>query len=731
MARAGSKTNARRAEALRRSDPNLERESSKYENPLPSREFILDVMEQAGQPLTPESLAETLAIKPEEDEAFSRRLQAMARAGQILINRRGVLCVAEKLDLVAGMVQGHPEGYGFFIADDDSEDMFLAPSEMVKVMHGDRIMARRVGVDRRGRIEGSVVEVIEHRTAEVVGRYIVEHGIGKVAPSDRRIAHDVLVPQEARAHAKAGQIVVVRLVQQPTRYGPPIGHVIEVLGDATDPGMEIEIAVRKHQMPHVFSAEAESRAEAVALPVAKRDLAGRVDLRDLPLVTIDGETARDFDDAVYCDPQGKGFKLYVAIADVSHYVRPGDALDLEAADRGNSVYFPRRVIPMLPEALSNGICSLNPGVDRLCMVCEMDLGPRGDVVRYAFHSAVMHSKARLTYNEVWAALSDPASEAATRLTPVLPHLRALEKLFRVLVKARARRGAIDFETIETQMEFGDDGKIRDIHRVERNDAHRIIEECMLAANVCASDFLQSHEHPALYRVHEGPTVEKLTRLREFLAEFGLPLGGGDKPKAQDYAKLLAMVKGRPDAELLQTVMLRSLQQAQYSPEPKGHFGLAYESYTHFTSPIRRYPDLVVHRAIRSVLSGKKLGGGDLVALGKHCSQTERRADEASRDVESWLKCYYMRDRVGEVFDGTVSGVASFGIFVALDAVYVEGMVHVSELGDDYFQFDAARHQMLGERTAKRYRLGDRLRVKLVRVDLERARLDFVPVGGKG
>jgi ribonuclease R len=382
MARAGSKTNARRAEALRRSDPNLERESAKYENPLPSREFILDVMEQAGQPLTPETLAETLAIKPEEDEAFSRRLQAMARAGQILVNRRGVLCVAEKLDLVAGTVQGHPEGYGFFIADDDSEDMFLAPGEMSKVMHGDRIMARRVGVDRRGRIEGSVVEVIEHRTTEVVGRYIVEHGIGKVAPSDRRIAHDVLVPQEARAHAKAGQIVVVRLVQQPTRYGPPIGHVIEVLGDATDPGMEIEIAVRKHQMPHVFGAEAESRAEAVAVPVAKRDLAGRVDLRDLPLVTIDGETARDFDDAVYCEPQGKGFKLYVAIADVSHYVRPGDALDVEAADRGNSVYFPRRVIPMLPEALSNGICSLNPGVDRLCMVCEMDLGPRGDVVRY-------------------------------------------------------------------------------------------------------------------------------------------------------------------------------------------------------------------------------------------------------------------------------------------------------------------------------------------------------------
>jgi ribonuclease R len=490
--------------------------------------------------------------------------------------------------------------------------------------------------------------------------------------------------------------------------------------------MEIEIAVRKHQMPHEFAEEVERLAARIPAKVLKKDLKGRRDLRELPLVTIDGETARDFDDAVYCERQGKGFKLYVAIADVSHYVRPGDALDLEARERGNSVYFPRRVIPMLPEALSNGICSLNQGVERLCMCCEMDITARGDVARYEFYPAVMFSHGRLTYNEVWAALTEPGSESANKLEPLLPQLQALEALFRVLVKARARRGAIDFETIETQMDFDDQGKIRAIRRVERNDAHRIIEECMLAANVCASDFLQSHHHPALYRVHEGPTEEKLERLREFLAEFGMQLGGGDEPRAKDYAKLLASIQGRPDVELLQTVMLRSLQQAVYSPEPLGHFGLAYESYTHFTSPIRRYPDLVVHRAIRAVLAGETLGGLDLAALGTHCSMTERRADEATRDVVAWLKCYYMRDRVGESFDGTVSGVASFGVFVALDSVYVEGMVHVSELGDDYYQFDATRHQMLGERTGQRFRLGDRLRVKLVRVDMERSRLDFIP-----
>ena len=712
--------------ALRASDPHLERERATYQDPLPSREFILQVMAAEGAPLQQEDLVERLAISDDEVEFFARRLQAMARAGQIIVNRRRALCIAEKLDLVAGTVQGHPDGFGFLIRDDNQPDMFLSQGEMSKVLHGDRVMVRPGGIDRRGRIEGEVVEVLERANTTIVGTYRVEHGIGRIEPADRRLHHDMLIPADARGEAQNGQIVMAEIVQQPGRHSPPIARVVQVLGNATDPGMEIEIALRKHKLPHTFPPEVEAEAARIPVRVAARDVKGRRDLREVPLVTIDGETARDFDDAVHCEVLPKGFRLHVAIADVSHYVAVGSALDREAKERGNSVYFPRRVIPMLPEALSNGICSINQGVDRLCMVCEMEIDPRGEITRYEFYPAVMHSHARLTYNEVWDALSDADSDAAQRLAPVLPQLEALNQLFNVLLKARAKRGAIDFETVETRMIFDDRGKIERIERTSRNDAHRIIEECMLAANVCASALLQGHSQPALYRVHEGPTPEKLERLQEFLREFGLQLEGGDEPHASDYAKLLAGIKTRPDAELLQTVMLRSLQQAQYRPEALGHFGLAYESYTHFTSPIRRYPDLVIHRAIRAVLAGDKKSMGDLAEIGKHCSMTERRADDATREVEAWLKCFYMQDRVNEVFDGTISGVTGFGVFVALDSVYVEGLVHISELGTDYFHFDAAKHHLLGERTGQRYRLGDRLSVKLVRVDMESSRLDFVP-----
>lgn len=714
--------------SLRELDPHLEREQRKYENPLPSREYVLQLLEEAGAPLMPAALMSQLDIAPWEEEPFTRRLSAMERAGQLLINRRGALCVAEKLDLLPGTVQGHRDGFGFFIRDDGEPDLFLSPGEMRSVMHGDRAMARISGIDRRGRSEGQIVEVLERAQNELVGRFKIEHGISGLVPSDQRVAIEVLIPTEARAGAVAGQIVVVEIVQHPSRHAPAIGHVKEILGAEGGPGMEIEIALRKHQLPNEFPAEVIAEAERVAKPVAKKDIRGRKDLRELPLVTIDGETARDFDDAVYCEPQGKGFKLYVAIADVSHYVKTGGALDTEALARGNSVYFPRRVIPMLPEALSNDVCSLNPRVDRPCMCCEMDISVRGEIARYEFYPAAMFSQARLTYTQVWEALSLPKGVDDV-LRPLVPQLESLYQLYKILAKAREKRGAIDFETVETRMVFNNQGKIENILRVERNDAHRIIEECMLAANVCASHFLEENEQPALYRVHAGPTPEKLERLRGFLAEFGLQLGGGDDPQAKDYAKLLSKVKDRPDAELLQTVMLRSLQQAQYAPESKGHFGLAYETYTHFTSPIRRYPDLVIHRAIRATL-GQDVGRvRDLAELGRHCSMTERRADDATRDVEAWLKCFYMQDRVGEVFDGTISGVAGFGVFVALDAVYVEGMVHISELGADYYQYDPGKHQLLGERTAKRFRLGDRMKVKLVRVDLDSSRLDFVPATG--
>jgi ribonuclease R len=707
---------------LRLSDPHLERERARYENPLPSREWILTVLEREGVPVPQPRLETLLDIAPAEQEAFDRRLNAMERAGQVMRNRRGAICLAAKLDLIRGRVQGHPDGYGFLIPDDGSPDLFLNPSEMSRVLHGDRALVRESGVDRRGRREGSIVEVLERAHRRVVGRLHEEHGIALLVPEDKRISQDILVPREALAGAQAGQVAVVEIIQQPDHHIKPVGRVVEVLGGYADPGMEVEIALRKHDLPYEFSVAVRSAADKLPNAVRKQDLGGRRDLRELPLVTIDGETARDFDDAVFCRPEGKGFRLWVAIADVSHYVAHGGALDLDARERGNSVYFPRRVIPMLPEELSNGLCSLNPDVDRLCVACEMSIGPRGEIKQYEFYPAVMHSHARLTYTAVAAALGDDPGAVAPDL---LPHLRELYKLFHVLVKARKQRGAIDFETVETRMDFDEQGKIRRIVPVERNDAHRLIEECMLAANVCASDILQAHEHPALYRIHEGPTPEKLADLREFLREFGLHLGGGDEPHAKDYARLLEQIRGRPDYQLLQTVLLRSLQQAVYSPENVGHFGLAYEAYTHFTSPIRRYPDLLVHRAIKAVLANESYQPGDWSELGVHCSQTERRADEATRDVEAWLKCYYMRERINETFSATISGVAGFGIFVALDEVYVEGMVHVSELGNDYYHFDASLHQLIGERTRRRFRLGDRVQVRLVRADLETTRLDFV------
>ena len=706
-------------------DPHAKREAANYENPLPSREFILDVMVGEGAPISEERLWGLLEIRKSEHEIFGRRLAAMERDGQIIRNRKGALCIAEKINLIPGKVQGHPDGFGFLIPDKGGEDLFLSPKEMAQVLHGDRVMVRQAGVDRRGRPEGKIVEVLERTNKRLVGRLIRERGVVLVSAEDRRINQDILIPPGKDMKAQAGQVVMVELIEQPSAYAQAIGKVVEILGNYADPGMEIEIALRKHQLPYEFLPAAVKQADAYPRLVQKRDWEGRVDLRELPLVTIDGETARDFDDAVYCEPQGKGWRLVVAIADVSFYVKPGEPLDQDAFERGNSVYFPRRVIPMLPEALSNGLCSLNPDVERLCMVCDMQIDGAGNIKRYKFYPSVMRSKARMTYTKVYDMIVNPQGETAKEYTWLLPHVQHLNTLFEILLKAREKRGAIEFETIETLMIFNENGKIDRIVPSARNDAHRLIEECMLAANVCASDFLKEHGHPALYRIHEGPTLEKLEKLRGFMAEFGFALGGGDTPHAKDYGKLLSLIKGRPDEQLLQTVLLRSMQQAVYSPDNVGHFGLAYESYTHFTSPIRRYPDLLIHRAIKAVLEGKKYKAGDWHALGMHCSLTERRADDATRDVETWLKCFYMQDKVGESFNGTVAGVTSFGLFVALDEVYVEGLLHVTELGNDYFNFDNMRHEMAGERTGVRYRLGDRLRVKVARVDMESSKIDFV------
>ncbi|MCW5593657.1 MAG: ribonuclease R [Burkholderiales bacterium] len=692
--------------------------------------MILEVLDREGVPLSEDRLASLLGIESHEREGFGRRLGAMEREGQVMRNRRGAILVADKAGLVKGRVIGHADGFGFLKPEDGSEDLFLAAKQMHKALHGDVVLARVTGLDRRGRREGSIVEVLERANSRIVGRLFVEQGVMFIAAEDKRISQDFLVPPDGAKGARHGQVVVAEIIQQPTKESEPIARVVEILGNYADPGMEIEIALRKHDLPHVFSNDSEKQAAKYGDKVLAKDLKGRKDLRDLPFVTIDGETAKDFDDAVCAVPLAKGWKLWVAIADVSHYVRPGDALDRDSQERGNSVYFPRRVIPMLPEALSNELCSLKPKVDRLTMVCEMEVSTSGTVRHYQFYPAVIHSHARLTYTRVAALLEgrEPEPPIEKKLHPSIETLYAV---FKALLGARAKRGAIDFDSVETQMIFDEHGKIERIVRVERNDAHRLIEECMLAANVCASDFLIANGQPTLYRIHEGPTPEKLEALRSMLKDFGLTLGGGDEPHAKDYAALLNRIKDQPYAGLLQTVMLRSLRQAVYSPENVGHFGLAYEGYTHFTSPIRRYPDLLVHRAIKAVLSGKTYDAGDWNALGVHCSETERRADDATRDVETWLKCYFMQDHVGDEFEGTVSGVTGFGLFVTLDELFIDGLVHISDLGSDYFQFDQQRHLLRGERTGVRYQLGARVKVRVVRVDIETAKIDFVLVDSAG
>jgi ribonuclease R len=722
-----SKTKAR---DFNYTDPFAAREAQKYERPIPSRELILAVLKEQGIPLRLEELAPLLGVCEDEDiESLHRRLKAMERDGQILRNRRDRYCQINQKDLITGRVLGHPDGFGFLRPDEGGDDLFIPPAEMRMLMHDDRAVASVRGVDRRGRREATVIEVLERNTAHLVGRLFQERGIASVSADNKHITHDILIPEEGIGEARHGQIVVVEIFEYPTRRREPIGRIVEVLGDHLAPGMEIEVAIRAHDLPNVWPEELEQEIASLTREVPEEAKDGRIDLRKLALVTIDGDDARDFDDAVYCEPTPKGWRLYVAIADVSHYVRPGTALDREAQKRGTSVYFPERVIPMLPEILSNGLCSINPEEDRLCMVCEMLLNAEGKTLRSKFYPAVMRSHARLTYDEVAKILVDRDKKLREKRKPLLSHLENLHTVFRLLHKAREERGAMDFDSQESKIVFGADRKIENIVPVHRNDAHRLIEECMLAANTAAAKFLGKAKIPHLLRIHDGPSAEKLADLRTFLGEVGLRLGGEEKPTPKDYFVLLQQIAGRKDKHLIQTVLLRSLSQAVYSPEKKGHFGLALETYTHFTSPIRRYPDLLIHRGIKYAIEGRPpeafgYSHTHMAQFGEHCSAAERRADDATRDVVAWLKCEFMQSRLGEEFDGLITAVTSFGFFVELKEIFVEGLVHISNLDRDYFHYDPIGHRLQGERSGVVYRLGDTVRVKVARVDLDERKLDF-------
>ena len=713
---------------LREKDPFLKREKQRYEHPLPSREWIIELLEQKGVPSKIEVLARELSITEEEYEFFERRLKAMARDGQVLINRRGAVCAADKLDLVKCRVEAHKDGFGFAVPLTPTKDgdFVLYERQMRGIMHGDIVTVRPAGIDRKGRREGTVLDIVERAQSKVVGRFYMDRGVAILEAEDKRLNQSIVLEPDSVAHFKpeSGQVIVGEIETYPEQNRPAVAKIIEVLGDYADSGMEIEIAVRKHHLPHQFSEACAKAAKKIPDRVRKSDLKGRVDLRDLPLVTIDGETARDFDDAVFAEKIGRNYRLVVAIADVSHYVRPDDAIDTDAQERSTSVYFPRRVIPMLPENLSNGICSLNPDVERLCMVCDMVITYAGNIKEYRFYPAVMRSHARLTYNQVWDWISDDLDH------PHKAQIDTLYKLFKILQKKRFERGAVEFESVETQMLFDDNGKIEKIVPVVRNDAHKLIEECMLAANVCAAEFLIKNKHTALFRNHLGPTPEKLATLREQLGLLGLQLGGGDNPTPKDYAALAEQFKGRPDAELLQVMMLRSMQQAVYEPHCDGHFGLAYEAYAHFTSPIRRYPDLTVHRAIKAVLNQQTYTPSkSWQALGVHTSFCERRADDASRDVENWLKTYYMRDKVGEIFEGKISGMTNFGLFVTLDGIHIDGLVHISDLGEDYFNFRPEIMAIEGERSGIRFNMGDKVSVRVARADLDTSKIDLTLISG--
>ncbi|EKM28252.1 MULTISPECIES: ribonuclease R [Vibrio] len=723
-------------------DPFADRESKNYENPIPSREFILEFLEEAGVPMNRNDLFEALKLEGEEHyEGLRRRLRAMERDGQLVFTRRQCYALPEKLEMVKGYVIGHKDGHGWVRPEGSvgkDNDIVLPHHQMKHIIHGDYVLVQPTDNSKRGRREGRLVRVLEERNTQIVGRFFLEYGYSYVVPDDSRISQDILIPNEHKAGARMGNVVVIEITDRGSRSRGMMGKVVEVLGENMAPGMETQIAIRTHQIPHDWPAAVDKQIENLGEEVPEEAKEGRVDLRDLPLVTIDGEDARDFDDAVYCEKKKSGgWRLWVAIADVSYYVRTDSALDKEAINRGNSVYFPSQVVPMLPEVLSNGLCSLNPQVDRLCMVCEMTISDTGKLSGYKHYEAVMNSHARLTYNKVGAILEGD-EELRMRYHAVVPHLEELHAMYKVLKEARDNRGAIEFETVEAKFIFNADRKIESIEPVIRNDAHKIIEECMILANIASASYVEKAKEPALYRVHESPGELRLQGFRDFLSELGLDLKGGLEPSPTDYADLVKQIAERQDKELIQTMLLRSMKQAVYNADNAGHFGLALKRYAHFTSPIRRYPDLLLHRAIKYLIAKEEgrnqdrwtpTGGyhysfDDMDFYGEQCSMTERRADDATREVADWLKCEYMQDHVGDELDGVIANVTSFGFFVRLTELHIDGLVHISTLANDYYQFDPIGQRLIGESFGNIYRLGDAVKVKVLAVNLNDKQIDF-------
>lgn len=723
-------------------DPFYQREKEKYEKPVASREYLLQLLVNAQKPLSFLEFCQLLDAKDEDSRiGIQRRLRAMEREGQVEFNRDKKYAKLKIEDLIQGRVIGHREGFGFLKRDDGEKDLFIHNAQMSMVLHGDVVLVKESGTDNRGRREARIAKIVEPRTEPIVGRYFFENNVGVVIPDDSRINHEITIPKEQTNGARQGHIVVVEIVQRPRKRMNAIGKIIEVLGEHLAPGMEIEMALRTFDIPHHWPKGVDKQVKGLNEQVPEEAKQGRVDLTQLPLVTIDGEDARDFDDAVFCEPlDDGGWKLWVAIADVSHYVRPGTALDSEAQNRGNSVYFPEQVIPMLPEVLSNGLCSLNPQVDRLCLVCEMTISKTGKLASHQFYEAVMNSKARLTYTKVWNILQgNPALHK--QYAEQVPHLKNLHDMYRVLKRTRNQRGAIEFETQESKFVFNAQRKIDNIVPVTRNDAHKLIEECMILANVSAAQTLSKNKAEALYRIHAEPDSDRLGAFLSYLGEVGITHNIGSEVSPQDFTAVIEKIQGRPDQELIQTMLLRSMKQAVYDHENIGHFGLALDAYAHFTSPIRRYPDLVVHRALKGIIDkknqrksksgGKSYTADEVEALGEQCSMTERRADDATRDVSDWLKCEFMLDHVGDVFEGVIASVTNFGFFVRLTEFHIDGLVHITSLEKDYFRYDEVKQHLIGESFGTVYRLGDPVEVKVASVNLDERKIDFVLDGVEG